>query len=990
MPVKKILTIKLKAALLILALAVLAAFFILALLIPKADGIMGMIPVSGEQAEALVSGKEEFSAENTALDFNGAPVAYDKYENCFYVCQELDTPSWEGYLTGENGEALYILEEALLGDKGEAVGQAHEFKTLCIDGERYCSFGIVFTALPTVSFQTEKREGDDLYGSISIADTTGESALLRPYKGYARLHEKKKKDNVFSHINYGLHLMADSHYLRKMDAELFGLREDDDWELDSVMESEFAVNEMLAGRIWNSICEEDGYSGFRLDMVYSYVFVDNRKSGLYLVRVPYDKKSLGLGGSDSLEECDSVAETDLSGADIDEFIDYSIFIETVYAPKNMVKNKFVLRRGGGSGGKCYRLPRHLEYLFNNLPDDLTEYTLNVADSYEKYIVGDNALQELIKQDPAILERVKEQFDSLRGNRLSEETVIGALKEEISYLTKTGYFARSSVEDVAALSSTLEEYLRNRLKYLDRYYANGMQIPKEEPGPGDIAVCFGNNRSKFYVSGNECVLFLPGWARKDEVKFELPEGLSLRIGDTRVENGQAFDLKRLTGGPEIEIRTGSEEYRGRLSVMFSDKVYSMFINTASGSIDYILSDISHKESGSVRVYDPYGMTDTETEFKSFKGHGRSSWVNELEKKSYNLNFDTATEIAGLGKTEKYCLISNVYDGSFMRNYITYMMAENSDLKYTPRAEFTELYINGDYCGLYLLSEKNIIGEDRVDIADLDQENQVANPEAELKTTATEQWSGRQGIVLENEPEDISGGYLIEGNLSHHPVTGFFNTDRGYRLEIVAPEYPSTGETEYIYDQFQQLEDAVYAEDGICEETGRHYEDYMDSTSFADKYLVDEISKNYDSVKYSAFYYKDRGNDRLYAGPVWDYDIAYGNTNLDDEELNSPDGISSLLFGTRFEDNIFSELLKKKEFKNLVEERYTQVFEPFLNEHTEEIIDAKADVLKDAAAMDDKRYEAYKKERGKEFEVSVRELKEFIAQRKKVTDKEFLNR
>ena len=153
-------------------------------------------------------------------------------------------------------------------------------------------------------------------------------------------------------------------------------------------------------------------------------------------------------------------------------------------------------------------------------------------------------------------------------------------------------------------------------------------------------------------------------------------------------------------------------------------------------------------------------------------------------------------------------------------------------------------------------------------------------------------------------------------------------------------------------------------------------------------MDEISKNYDSVKYSAFYYKDSGEDKLHAGPVWDYDIAYGNTNLDDEALNSPYGISNLLFGNRFEDNIFSELMKKDEFRKLVESRYTAVFEPFLNELTEGIIDRQAELLRSAAAMDDKRYEAYKKQRNKEFESSVKELKEFILKRQAVTDREFL--
>ena len=985
--VNKTFAIKLISLFSLAAVVMISLFF----LVGKKNngGFMGVGIISEEQADDVINGKEEHSSGEAGLNFNGSPAAYDAYENCYYVCQRLDSESWEGVLSAKEGWELLLIDDEMLKSKADAIEQAHEFRALSIAKDSFCSFRISFTALPTISFISEESDGDEKYGSVRVIDTTGDGdRLLTSFEGYARLHEKKKKDNIFSHINYGLHLLADDSYLRKIDADLFGLREDDDWELDSVMESRFAVDEMLAGKIWNSISREDGFSSFKLDMVYSYVFVDNRKIGLYIVRVPYDKKSLGLGSSDKLEEWDSVTEADLSEPDIDEFIDYSIFIETVYAPKNMVKNKYILRKDLGHGRKCYRLPRHLEYLFDNLPDNLTEYTLNVADSYEKYIVGDEAIKEISKTVPDITGLAADKWKKYRKNILSKEALTDALEQEINYLKEAGYYAKSSVEDPDALKSEREEYIAKRLEYLDIYFENDMEIPSGSSGISDVGVCFKENNSLFYISKESAILFAPSWFRGSELRFEIPEDIDLSLDGNKVKDGDIVDYEKLEGEPEIEITSYSESYKGKLKVMLSENVYSIYINTASGSMEYILSDISHKESGSVTVFKPDGTQDFKADFNTFKGHGRSSWVNDLEKKSYNLNFETAVSMADIGVTDKYCLIGNAYDGSFMRNHITYMLAENSSLKYTPGSQFTDLYINGEYCGLYLLSEKNIIGEDRVAIANLEEENAAANPGVDLKTQPTTQWSGRQGIEIENEPEDISGGYLIEGNLSHHAVTGFFNTQRDYRLEIDAPEYPSADETEFIYDYFQKTEDAIYSANGVNSDTGKRYDEYIDVVSFADKYLIDEISKNYDAVKYSAFYYKDKGDDALHAGPVWDYDIAYGNTNLEDYDINSPYGITNLLMGNRFKDNIFSELMKKDDFKREVAVRYAEVFEPQLKELLDAGIDMDAEKLMSAAAMDDKRYEAYKTEAGKFFAPSVDRLKEFIKIRKEVLDREFL--
>ncbi len=942
------------------------------------DSFMGMEIISDAQADALSSGKEELSSEGDSLLFNGCPAAYDTYENCYYISQRPDTEDFEGKLRPDLGGQIYILEDEAMQNKKDALSTAHVFQAMIVDGNAISRFGIIFTGLSTMCFSSEDKRSGELYGRITVTDTTGGGKELQyPVSSYARMKEKKKKDNIFSHINYSLHLRSDREYSGKNRCSLFGFREDDDWDLDSVMESENAANEMLAIDIWNAISATDGFSAFEIKAAYTLLFLDGRKSGLYLVRVPYDKKSLALKADDELIEWDSLPEGDLSNADADEFMDYSIFIETVYAPKNMAKNKYILRSDIGRGRKCYRLPRHLEYLFNNLPDDLTEYTLNVSDSFDKYIVGDAALKELDIDDlPAAMNG---KWQGLRNAVLSDETLIGMYRKEMDYLSKTGYFAKSSVEDPGALRSDFENYLTAHLSVLDDYYSNGMTPPADEPGPEDIFFSCGSARISPYVSGNSCVLFLPVMPDDSEFKVTLPDNMRLWLDGREIADKGSISCKELQAVRKLKAVHDGKDKEYSTEVMIARGMQSLFIDTASGKMDYILSDIDHKESGRCCLTDEKGRVSFEGEFKSLKGRGRSSWLNDLEKKSYNLNFSSPVGMAGMNETAKYALIANAYDGSFLRNHITGIMAKKSSLDYTPESSYVNLYLNGSYAGVYQLSHKNIVDKAGVDITDLDEANTEAAPDVEFKTAETEQWAGRQGVLTVVTPEDITGGYLIEGNLSKHPVTGFFNTDRDYRLELVSPEYPATQETQYIYEYFQAVENAVYSPEGRDPDTGKTIEELIDVDSFADKYLIDEISKNYDAVKYSAYYYKDHDPDVLHAGPVWDYDIAYGNANVDKDDINSPEGLTFLLMGDRFKDHIFSKLMEREDFRARVRKRFDEVFLPVIGELLNGEIDRQADKLRYGAAMDDRRYEAYKAETGKIFEVSVDKLKSFIKTR-----------
>ena len=109
-------------------------------------------------------------------------------------------------------------------------------------------------------------------------------------------------------------------------------------------------------------------------------------------------------------------------------------------------------------------------------------------------------------------------------------------------------------------------------------------------------------------------------------------------------------------------------------------------------------------------------------------------------------------------------------------------------------------------------------------------------------------------------------------------------------------------------------------------------YIDRNSFVKKYLVEEVSKNYDAGVSSSFYYKDRDTNggRLCAAPGWDYDMSLGNYVEWMKEFSAdPTGISELAFHT-YASPWHTALYQKEDFYALVVSNYWQYLEPFLQQ------------------------------------------------------------
>jgi hypothetical protein len=249
------------------------------------------------------------------------------------------------------------------------------------------------------------------------------------------------------------------------------------------------------------------------------------------------------------------------------------------------------------------------------------------------------------------------------------------------------------------------------------------------------------------------------------------------------------------------------------------------------------------------------------------HGSSSTM--FDKKNYGLEIRDSsgvqldTSILGLPTENDFVLYGPYPDKSLLRNYIMYQLG-NDIGQYAPRTRMCELYMDNDYRGFYLLIEKIKRDKNRVDIKKLENTDISG-----IKMTG--------GYIVKI---DRTGANYTDGWWSPYP---FLNTSIFFVYEY--PNYTDIlpVQKQYIQNKvtfFESLLNGDNFKDPIL-----GYRSVIDSKSFAEHLILSEFCKNVDAYRLSTFFYKNRDdiNPRLFMGPIWDYDLAFGNANYDDASL-----------------------------------------------------------------------------------------------------------
>ena len=295
-----------------------------------------------------------------------------------------------------------------------------------------------------------------------------------------------------------------------------------------------------------------------------------------------------------------------------------------------------------------------------------------------------------------------------------------------------------------------------------------------------------------------------------------------------------------------------------------------------------SDTGYESIGSAD--EPLGML--------IKGRGNYTW-RMYDKKSFRLKLDVKQPLMGMHSNRHWCLMAHPDDFlARLKNTMGFEMSRRIGLAYTPAQEPVEVVLNGQYIGLYFLTEKIRVDKQRVNIE--------------------EQMDG------ETDPYNMTGGWLLEITNSPEDNTLYFVEPQDDIVSLgVTPESPenlSWQQKRYIRNFIQKANDAIYTDD----KTSTEWEKYIDIDTLAMYYIVGEIMDDLEYFSGSCFMYKHRGDStKLVFGPVWDFGNAfqrhaiYGDTEFNKFIYEQP---------TVFKSHWIEEICKFPHFQMKVREHW----------------------------------------------------------------------
>lgn len=255
---------------------------------------------------------------------------------------------------------------------------------------------------------------------------------------------------------------------------------------------------------------------------------------------------------------------------------------------------------------------------------------------------------------------------------------------------------------------------------------------------------------------------------------------------------------------------------------------------------------------------WSAADAEIEIR---GRGNSTWG--LPKKPYRIKFPEKFSPIGLNhaKAKSWVLLAHDMDKSLLRNHIAFELSrilfnsaegyhDKAALMFTPCSQMVNVYSGDSYYGVYQMSDQMEVAKGRINLD---------------KLVAADG----------SDPNKISGGHLIETNIHHDE--GYlvsFTSSRGIYMDH---KYPKDDDMDI--SQYKYMEDFIRkAEAALCSsnftDPSVGWRKWFDEKTLADYIIVKEFAGDMDGYT-STYFYKRRGVDKIFFGPIWDLDKGWNN-------------------------------------------------------------------------------------------------------------------
>ena len=242
---------------------------------------------------------------------------------------------------------------------------------------------------------------------------------------------------------------------------------------------------------------------------------------------------------------------------------------------------------------------------------------------------------------------------------------------------------------------------------------------------------------------------------------------------------------------------------------------------------------------------YGESEPESEVLSLNIRGRGNSSFKMPKFGMKLEFDEKVSLFGMPENRDWALIGNFGDKTHLRNYMAFRLSEWLGASYTPKVHFVELYLNREYKGLYLLAETIKVSKNRVNIPKNDSSFLFE----------------KEGDKKYDDPYVVSQG----NNIFH----------------VKSPKNLSDSSREMLLDHLNDFERYLNNSGWKNSDISR----WLDLKAYALFYWIQEYSKNEDGNFSRSIYMTWEKGGPIKFGPVWDFDLGFGNESRDDVKPSS---------------------------------------------------------------------------------------------------------
>ena len=307
----------------------------------------------------------------------------------------------------------------------------------------------------------------------------------------------------------------------------------------------------------------------------------------------------------------------------------------------------------------------------------------------------------------------------------------------------------------------------------------------------------------------------------------------------VQCSKGFRYVRYIGPNEARCNIAELEFYGHPGAGDNSRLYQLTnlptvsIHTLNNEIPY---DKEHQIESQLMIISNDG-TRLLSEPGTTRERGNGS--RTFPKKPWRIKFDKKQSVLDApAKAKKWTLLNNYSDKTLFRNLLAFELSRQMGLPYTPYGTAVDVLMNGEYKGCYQLCDQVEINTNRVNITEMTPDD--------------------------NQGSALTGGYLIEVDAYANQEVSWFKSGKGNPVTIKSPDEDeiTANQKQYITNFFNQME--------------KQWATYLDVNSFLRHFLVGELSGNTDTY-WSVFMYKERDEDLLHVGPVWDFDLAFENDN-----------------------------------------------------------------------------------------------------------------